>query len=200
MAPANKMAKVNDFLNLVNSKERNFPYEIVKIQPRGNIDVDTIKYSHTNEQQLKAWDNYPAVYSKTEFLINRKHILPDLSADQIGRDAEYIFDITDPSVLRDNFQKLYVNSNDIIKHGFTNYQGWVCNIGLESLFVNFDGTIKRGNCLVGGQIGNIQNFENIQWPLSPIVCSSTRCDCNTDIRITKKKPAEAGSAILDYKV
>ena len=200
MAPANKMTEVNNFLNLIKSKQRNFQYEVVKIQPRGNIDINTMKYSNVNEQQLVEWNDHSPGYSTKEFLRSKKHAFPNLVADQIGRDAEYIFDITDVSVLRDNFQKSYVSSNDIIKHGFTNYQGWLCNIGLESLFVHFDGSIKRGNCPVGGEIGNIQNFEGIQWPLDPIVCTSTRCDCNTDIRITKKKPAEAGSAILDDKV
>ena len=200
MAPANKMTDVNNFLNLIKSKEHNFQYEIVKIQPRGNIDLNTMKYSKDDEQQLVSWNGYKSVYPKKEFLRIKKYTLPNLSVNQIGRDAEYIFDITDVSVLRDTFQKSYINSNDVIKHGFTNYQGWSCNIGLESMFVQFDGTIKRGNCLVGGTIGSIQNFEDIQWPARPIICTSNRCDCNTDIRITKKKPAEAGSAIFGDKV
>jgi DUF971 family protein len=190
MAPANNMSAVTNFLKLIDGKVH---YEVVKIQPRGNININTIQYSKQDEQQLISWrsnkSNYSSNINKSIYLKNK---LPALSVDSIGRDAEYIFDITDLSILRKNFQQAYINSNDIIKHGFTNYQGWSCNIGLESLFIQFDGSIRRGNCLVGGVIGNIQDVDTIKWPTAPIICNSNQCDCNTDIRITKKKPAEAG--------
>jgi Radical SAM superfamily/4Fe-4S single cluster domain len=183
MAPANQMETVSSFLTLINSEKRNFRYEIVKIQPRGHIDVNTLIYSKESENILRTPVKMAPI-DQRNFITTKKHIFHNLSNDNIGTDATYIF-AGDVDVYK-YFQKDHISSNDIIKHGFTDYRGWKCNVGLESLFVQFDGSIKRGNCEVGGNIGTIQDIDNIQWPTTPIICTSSRCDCNPDIRVTKK--------------
>jgi organic radical activating enzyme len=67
----------------------------------------------------------------------------------------------------------------------TNFEGWKCNIGLESLFVMWDGDIQRSNCAEGGLIGNITK-NNIQWPDAPIICGKNVCHCIADVLITKE--------------
>jgi len=79
---------------------------------------------------------------------------------------------------------------DIINTGLNDFRGWECNIGLESLFVHYDGDIQRANCRQGTPnriIGNINEPELIQWPTEPEICVQKECHCSTDIIITKKK-------------
>ena len=77
--------------------------------------------------------------------------------------------------------------SDLIRYKQNNFYDWECNIGLEHLFVNPDGWIKRGNCQQGGTLGNIKEIDKINFPTDPIVCKSTFCHCTTDIKISKKR-------------
>ena len=82
------------------------------------------------------------------------------------------------------------NTVNIINAGLNDFRGWSCDIGLESLFVYYDGNIQRANCGQGTPsriIGNINNPESIQWPTLPEICVQRECHCVTDVIITKKK-------------
>lgn len=79
----------------------------------------------------------------------------------------------------------------IINEKLNDFCGWVCNIGLESLFIHYDGDIQRGNCRQGTPtriIGNINRPEEIQWPVDPEICLQRECHCSTDVLITKWNP------------
>jgi MoaA/NifB/PqqE/SkfB family radical SAM enzyme len=78
-----------------------------------------------------------------------------------------------------------IHTVDYINKGMTNFNGYKCEIGLKSLFISWDGRIRRGNCSAGGTIGNINDPENIQWPDEPIVCGLNICHCTTDVEINK---------------
>lgn len=80
-------------------------------------------------------------------------------------------------------------SQDLINRGETKYFDWNCYIGNESLFINDEGKIKRGNCWVGGNIGTIENFESIDWDSleRPIRCTEGWCQCGADVPISKVK-------------
>lgn len=80
------------------------------------------------------------------------------------------------------------NPLQFINFGMTNFEGYMCEIGLKSLFVHYDGRIQMGNCMVGGYIGEVQDFENIKWPSRPVVCTKTLCHCATDVLISKWAP------------
>lgn len=79
---------------------------------------------------------------------------------------------------------------NLINRQENDFRGWMCNIGLESLFVHWDGDIQRANCRQGNPriIGNINNPELIQWPTAPEVCVQHECHCATDVAITKWDP------------
>lgn len=72
-------------------------------------------------------------------------------------------------------------------HHFT---GWQCDIGLDSLFVHYDGSYRRGNCSEGGYIGRIQD-PILKWPTTPVICTLNSCNCTTDI-ITAKRMIPVG--------
>jgi organic radical activating enzyme len=76
---------------------------------------------------------------------------------------------------------------DYINAGFTDFFGWKCNIGIESMFIGTRGEIKGGNCYVGGNIGHLDDVENIRWPETGVTCDVNLCHCSTDVFINKWK-------------
>ena len=78
----------------------------------------------------------------------------------------------------------YIHANDIIKKHQNQFKGWRCNIGLESLMINWDGEVHRATCRVGGRLGNIYQGD-FQIPTEPVTCTRSWCTCAADIPITK---------------
>ena len=74
----------------------------------------------------------------------------------------------------------------IINENNTNFQGWDCDIGLESLYVKWDGIVRRGNCISSPVIGKIQDVDNILWPLASFRCPQNFCNCTTDVYVSKR--------------
>ena len=78
------------------------------------------------------------------------------------------------------------NVNDMLILKTNKFKGWLCNAGLESLMINWDGDVHRATCRVGGSIGNIYNG-TFEIPKDPIVCTREWCTCAADINLTKIK-------------
>jgi MoaA/NifB/PqqE/SkfB family radical SAM enzyme len=76
------------------------------------------------------------------------------------------------------------HANDIIKLHLNQYKGWSCNVGIESLMINWDGDVHRATCRVGGSLGNIYQG-TLVVPADPIICDRNFCTCAADIPITK---------------
>jgi organic radical activating enzyme len=84
-------------------------------------------------------------------------------------------------------QQIYADKywpNQLINDRTNRFTGWQCNIGKESLFVQFDGSVRRGNCEQGGYIGRIQD-QFFQLPSTPVTCRQIWCRCDTDMLINK---------------
>lgn len=79
----------------------------------------------------------------------------------------------------------HVNPVQFINSGMTNFKGYICEVGLKSLFIDSTGSIFLGNCMIGGSIGNIDDFQNIKWTKFPVICNKTICHCSTDVNINK---------------
>jgi MoaA/NifB/PqqE/SkfB family radical SAM enzyme len=67
------------------------------------------------------------------------------------------------------------------------FQGWECDIGKESLFLQFDGSIRKANCEQDGWFARIQDPQTWQWPTNSTLCQQWECQCVTDLRISKRK-------------
>ncbi len=76
-----------------------------------------------------------------------------------------------------------------IANGTNNWLGWDCAIGLEQFVIRQDGTLMRGWCGVGGDIGNFKDA-NLNLPKTSVRCTKSFCHCNFDIMCTKEKPRE----------
>jgi hypothetical protein len=76
------------------------------------------------------------------------------------------------------------HANDVIKLHLNQFKDWKCNIGIESLMINWDGEVFRATCRVGGSLGNIYQG-TFTIPDAPVSCTRNFCTCATDIPITK---------------
>jgi MoaA/NifB/PqqE/SkfB family radical SAM enzyme len=82
--------------------------------------------------------------------------------------------------------KQIIHANDVIKLHLNKFKDWKCNVGLESLMINWDGEVHRATCRVGDSIGNI--YSNTFKPVTePVICTRNFCTCSADIPITKIK-------------
>lgn len=111
------------------------------------------------------------------------NIFDDLKYD--GNDLQWLLaqDATaKPNCLIDNEQSMH--ANDIIKNHLNQFKTWTCSAGIESLMINWDGTVYRATCRVGGSLGNIYRGTFIA-PEELIVCTRDWCTCAADIPLTK---------------
>lgn len=94
-----------------------------------------------------------------------------------------------------------VNIGDLILQKKNNWNGWYCNIGIETLVVTHEGGIKSGSlCFPGIVYGNISDSE-YTIPLNmPTLCKYDSCGCLTDLQTTKTKFLESGKKYIDNDV
>ena len=163
------------------------------------------------------WDKSFEFYNKcvelNKFTVENVKILPEMADRHIGDDytdeqlawlAEgYRNDVHQPQLTTTNTYRpavigssfyyddgsidYYGDSNYVISSGQNDFRGWSCNIGLESLFIHFDGYVKKGNCLQGGNLFHINDHEKHDFPNSAEICLQKICHCGTDVQISKAK-------------
>jgi len=113
------------------------------------------------------------------------NVFDDMRYD--GNDLEWIIsqDATAKANCRIDDVEI-MHANDVIKLHLNKYKGWVCNAGIESLMINWDGDVHRATCRVGGSLGNIYTGSFLQ-PIDPVICDRNFCTCAADIPLTKVK-------------
>ena len=93
-----------------------------------------------------------------------------------------------------NGKKRKASSHTYINENWNYFKGWHCNIGIEGIFINWDGTIQ-GSC--GENIYGLdyafnileENFiEKYKVNFVPAICSKTNCICGPETHITKFNP------------
>lgn len=95
--------------------------------------------------------------------------------------------LTGATAFYDDNTSAVLNAQQLINDRQTNFQGWECDIGLNSLYIKFDGSIRLGNCISSTIIGRLQDFETIEWPTKTFICPQTYCNCTTDVYVSKRK-------------
>lgn len=164
--------------------------------------VDSIDYMKTNSQypwfiQAKEVVNYVA-YSDTqkEFLSKSLRRIPDLS--WFLKNIKLFFD---GSIQRfesvakyDNGLGMLATADTYINKNLNYFLGWKCSVGLESIYVDWNGDIK-GSCqqhLYGNKFHyNVlqKDFvEKFSPYMVPVTCSKVSCDCSPETHITKYIP------------
>lgn len=140
-------------------KNNNINYTLRRIRGKGFSNLYSLEY--TEEQLQWFFENQP-----TEGLVNPN--------------AEIFYEEGD-IIKSDN-----VHVNEISGAQLNNFNGWECWAGIEHLHVWWDGTVYRGNCRVGGAIGNVSD-PNFTLPTDSVICNVNRCFCAPEIAIKKYK-------------
>lgn len=140
----------------------------VKVIHWEGVEIEDIVGKEYTDEQLTILDTLP--YISTPWLTTYK-VHPPVGA---------LFAFDDGTEHRLQAQPL-INAHD------TNFRGWECNMGFESLLVYFDGSIKLANCDTSPIIGTIQDLEKVNWPTSKLTCLQDRCICTTDVYVSKRK-------------
>jgi MoaA/NifB/PqqE/SkfB family radical SAM enzyme len=88
-----------------------------------------------------------------------------------------------------NFAKFSVET--VLSNNLNYWKNWSCSIGLNSLYIDYDGNVYNAVCREGGVLGNIhtatEDFKKTQdWT----DCSKTVCTCGADMAIPKVKNKE----------
>lgn len=78
----------------------------------------------------------------------------------------------------------HLSTFDLIANDQTNFVGWDCYAGIDSLVVTFSGDIYRSWCMQDGPIGSIYD-ENIELPTNPTKCRTKICQCGVDLSAKK---------------
>jgi hypothetical protein len=79
----------------------------------------------------------------------------------------------------------YGDANHLISSEQSFFTGWACSIGVESLYINWDGRVRKGNCRQGPILFHLNDHINHPLPSSGEICTMGRCTCPTDILVTK---------------
>lgn len=72
---------------------------------------------------------------------------------------------------------------EIKAEGYNKFMDWTCMVGMNSLYIDFDGMVWRGPCRVGRPLGNMLGDWKI--PVTPVECTRWTCDCGTGIKLPK---------------
>jgi organic radical activating enzyme len=155
------------------SKYAQLSVEHVKIQ---SWRAKTHEGSEYTDSQIEIMNSLPTVSAKKSILTKVSGYISGKVSGYIGGYARY-----------DDGTTSILNAQNLINSGETNFRDWSCNIGLESLYVSYDGIIRNGNCVTSPVIGTIQNLELAKWPSDPVICRQNYCNCSTDVYVSKKK-------------
>ena len=78
------------------------------------------------------------------------------------------------------------NSDTMVSNNRNQFNGWTCFVGIDSLFLDFNGLVYRGPCQNQGPIGQLGS--EIKFLTEPTVCQRQVCISNLDQTIRKSQP------------
>lgn len=126
---------------------------------------------------------------QNDYIINFKHkpVNKNINSLRFSKLSEYGKKEQYTVIYEDGTQIHNPTPQYLINMGETRFFDWTCKIGKESLFISHDGAILRGNCRVGGTLGNINEYESIDWKQleTPVRCTEGWCQCGADVPISK---------------
>lgn len=156
-----------------------FNKDVVRILPE--MAFNTIGSDYTKEQ-LEWLENTKTIcFSEPLFTKNNKFRRWDNKCEVYYDDGQH---------------NLNVNPNNLILRNENIFTGWACNIGLESLFIHYDGTVKKANCFQGDILFHINDHEKYPLPTMGEICYQDVCFCTTDILVSKIPIYDADSEII----
>ena len=87
------------------------------------------------------------------------------------------------------------NTDELQTKNLNSWTGWHCYVGIDSLYVQHNGTVFRGDCLAGSEIGKLGG--KINWPVEPLICPLKWCHCNAVMPVRKYKEKQDKGLVND---
>ena len=86
-----------------------------------------------------------------------------------------------------------IDYNTIIVNNWNHFKGWECNLGVDSIFIDYTGKISGtcGECLYG--VDFYYNLHDIDFPnkfypsITSVLCTKEGCYCISEVNLKKKK-------------
>lgn len=83
------------------------------------------------------------------------------------------------------------NVESVLSNKLNYWKNWYCAIGINSIYIDYDGNIYNAVCRQGGKIGNLHILDSdITDTKDWVVCEKTVCTCGADMEIPKVKNKE----------
>lgn len=134
-------------------------------------------------------------YTKKQKEIISQHCVRKPNLFRLLKDEFYtIIKTKKPKVVFKSGEEKKITPNWISLNKLNNFQGWMCNIGIENINIKMDGSIT-GTCLeVPFGEDNFYNIydtnftKNFAPRLKPTMCTKKGCYCQPEILMNKFKP------------
>jgi hypothetical protein len=106
----------------------------------------------------------------------------------------------------------FTNVENLVAQQLNHFKGWTCNAGVQSLYIDYDGSVWVANCAGAamnpnsiskditwewGHVGSIFLDEYV-WPTGPVICPFRSCGCGADLCVSKNaQPVNMGANSID---
>ncbi len=187
MAAAGKVKNIPDIVKFFNEKQINFTINKINLP---EIDPDREKKISRKQykEKKKYFDIKTNVYKNLHRLKSSNKKIKEYYTKEELKIIEKYQSLKEWQDTRVHYKSHTEEKNSLVllSNGLANFMGWHCYIGIDCIYINYDGFIYRGFCYAGGPIGRISDFD-IRWPDKTITCPHSICSCNSDIRTRKAK-------------
>ena len=155
--------------------------------------IKTMKATSRNSWFISIMEVHPPRYTQEQREIFKKHVkrMPPIFR-LIKNEYENILK-GKTKVIFDDGSKEKVERNYFSVNNLNNFEGWMCNVGVENINIKADGKLT-GVC--DNRLFNENMFYNLYDPnftekfnprLVPTVCEKNKCWCQPEILMTKWK-------------
>ncbi len=103
------------------------------------------------------------------------------------KSTEIEFDGKDIVLVDKNFNYARHTVESVLSKKLSFWRNWNCSIGIQHLYVDYDGNVFRGTCREGGVLGNVYDDSNMSIGKNWIVCEKHICSCGADMAAPKVK-------------
>jgi len=144
------------------------------------VNVKPIKLGNTTQD---------TTYEQSQYLLNQRKRNP--KQDEIFKPKK-----SKPPVLLtyEDGSTQEVSKNYVLINNLNNFKGWSCNLGVDTVFINFDGSIGSvcGNNILGFKSGEYNLYdpklaEKFKPIIKPVTCEKEKCMCQVGFLLPKHR-------------